>query len=69
MNASPEIKLADFTTLRLAREDRAAFALNPRSFGDQLKNALVVAAVNSDVPVARHIAARALGAMAVAAVR
>lgn len=64
-----QVKLADFVSLRLAREDRAALALNPRSHGEQLKDALIVAAVNSDVPVARHIAARALGAMAVAAVR
>lgn len=71
MNADPVVKLADFTSLRIAREDRAAHNNFPHFKGEQLADAMVNALVKSTKNnwLTKYIAARALGKMAVSSVR
>ena len=71
MNADPQVKLADFTSLRIAREDRAAHNNFPHFKGEQLADAMVNALVNTkqNNHLTKYMAARALGKMAVSSVR
>lgn len=61
MNNDTPVKMADFTSLRVAREDRNNHNNYPYAKGNQLGFAMAIAATQSNVPLARQVVLRIKG--------